>query len=159
MKRSIFRGAGTHSVTVSVGGAMSYIEWSDELSVGFAQLDAQHKVMLEIINELFDTVSRAASWATMALIGVKLMEYSQVHFDAEEELMRSCDFPGLALHQQEHIRFMEKIRDFMVAVEEGQSTGMLPMELFHFLQSWLAEHIMRMDKEYSVYCRMHRGAA
>ncbi|UZP66493.1 bacteriohemerythrin [Desulfovibrio mangrovi] len=137
---------------------MSYIEWSDSLSVGYEELDAQHKKMLEIINELFNAVAQGGAWASMALVGMELMEYAQSHFEDEEALMRSCGYPGLAEHQQEHIRFMERIRDFMLVLEEGHSSGMLPMEMFHFLQSWLTEHIMRLDKDYGVYCKAHEGA-
>lgn len=136
---------------------MTYIEWTTSLSVGSDEIDGQHATMLGIINTLFETVTHRDNTEELRRITANLMAYTQEHFITEEGLMRGCGFPGLAEHQQEHIHFMEKIRDFAMVLENEPSGAVLPLEMFHFLQTWLAEHIMRVDRQYAVFCNMLGG--
>lgn len=134
---------------------MTYIEWTQDLSVGVQELDDQHKKMLAFINALFEAVTHTDNAEDMRRIADQLMVYTEEHFTTEEEFMRRCGFPALAAHQQQHIHFMEKIRDFSATLDEGVTSPILPLEMFHFLHTWLTEHIMRMDRGYATYCETH----
>lgn len=134
---------------------MSYLEWSDSLNTGFAEIDAQHSMLLGIINELFEEITHSDNNARLVRIVAELMDYTQQHFTTEEALLESCRYPELAEHQQEHIHFMEKIRDFSVSLDQGRAASILPLEMFHFLQTWLVEHIMRTDRSYISFCQSH----
>ena len=69
----------------------------------------------------------------------ELATYTVTHFRAEEELMRKTNYPGLAAHQAEHQRFVDKVNQFTQDLKGGGNVSSL--QVVGFIKKWLAEHI------------------
>ena len=126
---------------------MVFVEWSDELSVNVPKLDEQHKMLIQMINELQNAMVQNKSNEIMAKTIRKLVLYTQTHFKLEEDLMKRYDDPELELHTQQHQDFIQKILIFQRQYEEDSAS--LTEDILNFLISWLTNHIKKVDIRYA----------
>ena len=64
-----------------------YIPWSEDLSVGLEEIDEQHKILINLINRLFnEAILKRADKALISDILDELIQYTIVHFAVEESL-------------------------------------------------------------------------
>jgi hemerythrin len=61
--------------------------------------------------------------------------------------MAKHNFPALSTHRAQHEMFRNQIAAFLKDYESGKSG--VPVSLLQFMQSWLKQHVMRTDKQYS----------
>lgn len=126
-----------------------FIEWTDNLSVGIQEVDEQHKVLIELINELYDAMIKGASKEFNGNILNRLIKYSQTHFTVEESMMRVVEYGGYDTHKKGHDDFIVNLESLKQKYNNGQMH--ISMELMNFLKDWLSNHIMKTDKEYVPY--------
>ena len=62
---------------------MPEIEWTDEMSVGHAELDAQHQMLLELYNRFDAAAAQGKGRRAVADLLAALFEYTEEHFAAE----------------------------------------------------------------------------
>jgi len=128
---------------------VKFIEWSSALSVGIEEIDAQHKVLVDLLNQVHEAIQQRKGAEATKDIVEQLGEYTRIHFAVEESLMRILHYPGYERHKEEHDRLIEQLNGFRTKLQEG--TGSISFELAHFLKVWLTRHIMEGDKRYSPY--------
>lgn len=128
---------------------MDNIQWSDKLSVGVQSIDAEHKKLISLVNELNQhiLVGNRDAAAGNALAG--LIDYTVTHFKNEENLMIKHGYPGYAGHKVEHENLTAKVLDFKERYVSGK-TG-FTIELIKFLQDWLINHIEGTDMAYKKF--------
>ncbi len=129
--------------------ATSAFRWSERYSVNIAELDRQHQGFFAIVNELNDALAAGEGAAVTKSILLRLVEYANNHFAAEEALMTQYKFPALFTHCAEHDRFTRLVAKFLADYRAGKSG--VPVTLLLFLQTWLKEHILVSDKAYSSF--------
>src|SRR5271169_2064385 len=112
----------------------SAFRWTEQYSVNIAALDAQHQGLFATINELNEALARGAGARTTEPVLLKLVQYAQTHFGAEEALMTEHQFPGLETHCMEHQRFGKKVAKFLEDHRAGKQG--VPVSLLLFLQTW-----------------------
>ena len=125
-----------------------FIPWADELSVGIEEIDEQHKVLVVLINKLYDeTVKPYPNSTVVEDILNELVQYTIVHFALEESLFRIFDYPYYEAHRKQH----EELKKEVIAIQTKFRTDAkaVNLELIHFLRKWLREHIMGTDKKYT----------
>lgn len=127
---------------------MPYIEWFDKLATGLEEVDNQHKKLVDIINELYDTLRKGLVGPNIDKIFHELVGYAIYHFDTEEELMNKHNYPGYAHHKEEHDRFKDIIKEFL---EEKDYKRGYSLDLLIFLRDWLVKHIIVVDKKMGAY--------
>ena len=125
------------------------IEWSDQLSVGIEEIDEQHKVLVNLANELNDAIINLHGREKSVSILNELIEYTRIHFAVEESLMRILDYPGYEAHKIVHEELFKHVIQLQTKVESGKTS--IGFELMHFLKNWLTKHIMEEDMEYSSF--------
>jgi hemerythrin len=125
---------------------MALFEWTDTLSTGVNEMDAQHKQLIAMINELYDALREARSKEVLAGVLSRLHQYTKTHFKAEEAFMQRTSYPGLADQQREHQAFIDRIASAEEEYNSGRSS--LGGELLNFLRDWLKHHIIELDKKY-----------
>ncbi|MDO8964396.1 MAG: bacteriohemerythrin, partial [Coriobacteriia bacterium] len=84
-----------------------------------------------------------------------LIEYTHVHFAAEERFFVAYDYPEAAAHKAQHDEFVTKVTDFRGGLDQGRL--MLTLEVMDFLSEWLVGHIQGSDREYVPYLRGGSG--
>ncbi len=126
---------------------MTYMEWSDKLSVGVASIDVQHKKLVAMVNELFDAMKAGHGKDLLGKTLDGLVSYTVTHFNYEEQLFAKTSYPAAAAHKQEH----EDLKKQVLAIQEKMKQGVSfsqSMEVMEFLKGWLVNHIQGSDKKY-----------
>lgn len=129
---------------------MTLIDWSDELySVNIAEIDSQHKRLVDIINKLHASMSSGSSQEILSGIFNELIDYTIYHFKHEENLMAAHGYACLALHQREHEKFVNKILDYKKDFQDGKL--FVGINVMKFLSDWLLTHITGTDRKYTAH--------
>ncbi|MFH1915320.1 MAG: bacteriohemerythrin [Pseudomonadota bacterium] len=123
---------------------MALMQWDEAMSVGVEELDAQHKTLIELINQTFEAIQRQDEGQLPRLVE-KMAAYGQTHFATEERYMRDSGFPGLEEHRFHHAKFKSTVDDFQRSLESRTDLT----QVFLFLSRWLATHIMDEDMRYA----------
>lgn len=126
-------------------------EWHNEFSVQIGSVDAQHKTLFAIANELYTAMMAGHSKLVMARILDRLVQYTKVHFAHEERLLRQHHYPEFAAHKAEHDALTAKVLKFQADFQEGQVA--MSVQLLQFLRTWLETHIKGSDQKYSPFLR------
>ncbi len=133
---------------------MVLIKWRESYSVGVEQFDKEHKVLVDLINDIYIIVRnhiRDTPWSIEDQTVLEkdiadLVEYTQAHFRSEEEAMRKSAFPLLEEHKNIHAELEEEVLVFKERVKEGKEG--IVSDLYLFLRDWLINHILEEDMKY-----------
>ncbi len=126
------------------------IVWNSDYDTGVEEMDEQHRILVNTINEAREKLSKDASLEALENITRDLLSYALYHFETEEEMMQEHDYK--AYSQEEYETHMKQHRDFsaqVVAVRESIKLGnpITKEDLIEFLMSWLINHINNTDKK------------
>lgn len=134
---------------------MSLLEWTEDMSVGVPELDADHKGLIAVVNRLEASVNEPPRRNVIRQCLYDLLSYAEVHFKREERVMAACHFPGLEHRKDEHRDFVEKIRDFLHRSEEdpGAAASVVSEQLLDFLKGWFHHHVLIEDMAYCPYVK------
>lgn len=133
---------------------MAHLAWKDRFSVHHPVIDAQHRGLLDLINDLGD-LQGSADPDAMTEIFHQLCSYALNHFATEERLLEEVGFPGREAHAQEHAHFIQQLLGLNQAYDPGDSR--LPEVTFHFVQDWYLSHILEVDQSYAPYLNAPRA--
>ena len=125
---------------------MEYVRWDKALELGIPEIDAQHKKLVDLTNELYNAVSKGSDAAALQKILQGLAEYAAEHFATEEKYFDQFGYSDAHAHRKQHEAFVSKVADFYKEFDEGDPK--LPMEMMVFLRQWLVKHIQRSDSQY-----------
>jgi hemerythrin-like metal-binding protein len=127
--------------------------WNDAMLTGVAEIDAQHRILVDTLVEASTKLTDKASDPLFEQITRDLLAYAIYHFDTEEQLMRQHGYEPeeAALHVGEHRGFSEQV----VALRDRAHTGEPGARdaLLAFLRNWLINHIMTSDQQLGRFIR------
>ena len=126
---------------------MPLLEWNNKYSVKVERIDAQHKNLIEIINNLHDSLRENTFHEELRKIYSELVEYTEYHFTTEEMYLEKAGYEDLENHKKQHARFVKKLKRLQSRCNEGKEA--IAVELSGFLSNWIIEHILHSDMEYS----------
>ena len=129
------------------------MEWNDDFSVSISEIDNQHKIIIDLINEVDEAAHASEDNEKLAHVLSELIEYTKTHFAVEESLMRIFKYPGYEEHKQKHEKLIERVMHFQEQFNRGNT--LVAKELNYFLQDWLIKHIQGTDKEYTPFMNEH----
>lgn len=139
----------------ALGRETMQISWKVEYSLGVAEMDAEHVRMIEMMAKLESVDGRPDALRTVGKVINELVDYVEIHFKHEEDLMEKAGYPHLERHRAQHKVFAQKVLDM-------RSRASLDARTVHqFLQQWLGEHILKADRDYVPYVQLwldNRGA-
>lgn len=127
---------------------MAFFDWKDEYSCGIETIDAQHKEIIRLMNELYGAICHETEEAIIKEVFVSLLRYANYHFTTELALFEEYHYEGEARHVAEHNIFIAKVKDLMIS--DYLTNRNIPLETLHFLKNWFENHIRKTDIE---YCR------
>lgn len=128
---------------------MPLFEWDDSLALGIPEIDAQHRVLLDLLNALYEAIlaREPGRGYRDALDGA--LAYARDHFLVEEELMRRSSYPRLDKHVLRHQEFVDKMAGLAENADEPGSAE--AEDMLEFLRDWLIGHIMGGDQTFARY--------
>jgi len=131
---------------MSTPGFHLFFEWSAELDLDYGPIDQQHKRLVNLIAELVAAMTEGKGQSALEGILAQLIDYTMVHFEAEERLMKRAGYLELPGHRQEHDLFGRKALQLQTAYHDG--TMGMSMDVMEFLRDWLKTHILGSDKAF-----------
>jgi hemerythrin len=128
---------------------MALTTWKDCYSVGVPELDAQHRHVFEMINELAYSMRKGQGGAAIQPTLTRLTEHLRTHIESEEELMRRTGYPDLAAHQEEHRVYLLRVREFKTNL--GKEGNEDTISLLNILRDMILDHMLRVDLAYTAH--------
>ena len=118
--------------------------WSPAYETGNAQIDDQHRQLLDLANLLWTALVEGKSDAVVSRAIDALSAYARHHFAEEEAFFERIGTPVLAEHIQQHERLAQDVRDMAIADLEGAPH--LGVKLEVWVESRLVPHMMEADQ-------------
>lgn len=128
---------------------MEKLVWTDLLSIGNENIDADHKRLIEICNELIDLEQRENKLSDYARILSKLTDYALLHFKKEEQYMKSIGYPDIETHKGFHRTFTRQIAIYNKDLLSNHPPE--PLDIVLFIKDWFKNHIQVFDREYEQF--------
>lgn len=132
---------------------MQTLEFDTNLQLGIDLIDKQHAQFFDIMNRMFAAQSSGENRELVDGVIDELAEYVSYHFRCEEELMERFDYPELAEHQRQHIRFAAMVVEIHRKFSRGEIG--LETEILSYLVDWFIGHIRHEDRKYLALFREH----
>ena len=129
---------------------MTYMTWSNDLSVGVTQFDEEHRQLIGLINEMHDEVRGGTTNEALIRISDKLIATLLAHLDHEEKCFDELHYPRAGMHKATHENMKMRISTLRGEIGRKESSQ-LAREMLHFLRESLLDHIQEEDKNYSEY--------
>lgn len=127
---------------------MAVAHWSPNLSVGIEAIDADHEVLIDLLNRLGAEIEGGGTHEAVAERLDELIAQTESHFRREEEIMTREEYPEAEYHGRLHAALLQEVRDFRKDLEEGMEVG---PEITKFLKTWLISHILESDQHLGGY--------
>ena len=129
---------------------MAFMRWTEKMSVGMAEMDADHKELIRIINQLAADADEEGRQAAVRQSLFGLLRYAEYHFAREEQVMAACQYPGIEDQKAEHRDFVARIGELnrRFDADPEDSAAVVNQALLTFLQDWLNHHILIEDMAY-----------
>ncbi len=119
---------------------------TEKYLTGIQPIDARHRGIVGMINDLGATLTRADSQESTGNILRKLIEHTESHFKMEEEMLQEHDYPDFSSHAASHKNLIKRAMTFEEMLRHGVPN--IGSEILHFLQAWFFNHILTMDMAY-----------
>ncbi len=141
---------------------MVLIKWRESYSVGVAQFDMEHKVLVDLINDMYSIVRHHDDNLTPEHEIAELIKYTQAHFRGEEETLEKCGYPLLDEHKKIHAKLEQEVLEFKEQIEKcndtlGRCSEKVISKLYLFLRDWLINHILEEDMKYKDCVNSYEG--
>lgn len=121
--------------------------WTSDLLTGVDIIDEQHKVLVDLLNQLYRAMSNTKTdKKIIKSIFDDLVEYTVYHFSLEEQIMKDTKCQNLPGHFEAHKLFIDKINDAATRFLEGDAE--YKFEIAKFLKTWLVDHIKGTDQQF-----------
>lgn len=126
---------------------MALIVWNNMYSVNVESMDIQHKKLVDLVNQLHDSIKTGQKEKVLNGIYNELITYTITHFRDEEALMRKAGYADLEDHMEVHKSLVERVKKLQKEYFAGNPNAW--SETLEFLRNWLLKHIAGTDKKYS----------
>ena len=125
---------------------MALIKWDASFSVGVAVLDADHRDLADLINQLNGACRQRLGFEAISALLGRLQSHVVEHFAREEALMERLDYPGFADHWNHHVETnsaLRRIFDLGTSVEDAT----VQHDMLLFLKAWFTSHVLGADQK------------
>ena len=130
-----------------------HIEWENKYNTGIEKIDYQHKKLVVLINNLYDSVVLKKDDSTVqeAILDLKL--YTIFHFSTEEKLFTKNEYTedDLNEHLKAHQIFIDEIGGYLGDTQSTQYE--LGYRIVEFLKKWLFSHILVSDMKFANFLK------
>ncbi len=72
-----------------------YIAWKNDYSVGEPALDAEHRQIIDLLNELHAAMQQGVDHQSVRPLLAQLVQYTVTHFQSEERVLLAHQYPDL----------------------------------------------------------------
>lgn len=120
------------------------LEWKSTFDTGIAEIDNQHRELLNYLNRLSDG-GLNTDRKVVGEVFEGMIDYTLSHFAFEESLMEQVEYPFASAHKNVHSMLIKRVSQFHERFNNGED---VTEELYALLKRWLINHIQRDDAAY-----------
>jgi diguanylate cyclase (GGDEF)-like protein/hemerythrin-like metal-binding protein/PAS domain S-box-containing protein len=120
--------------------------WRDQYACGHRTIDAQHRQLVELANDLIGNLSDGNDQAEVVANLALLVSAVKQHFADEEEVLRRSGFPGLDHHSASHAGLLENAGRLFGALADGEAN--LAQILQFLAHDLIATHLLGEDRKF-----------
>jgi hemerythrin-like metal-binding protein len=129
---------------------MAFMEWHDDLAVGVPKLDQEHRQLIALVGDLFNTADSPRDVALFEWRMDLLIKHTLAHFtfeerDARDELPEQANTPASASG------LIVRIRVLRTAVAEDVLVW--NEDMVRLIRDWLLVYIIEADRPVAAYLR------
>jgi hemerythrin-like metal-binding protein len=122
------------------------IEWNEKFGTGNGQIDAQHRRLFDMLNNLERRINEGEAPSKMVDVFDDLADYIKEHFCFEEECMEFCACSASAINKMEHLQFLRKLCASLEDLKLQKPTLKVFESLHAELSKWICSHVCRIDR-------------
>lgn len=154
------------------------IFWREQMSVGNASIDDQHRYLISLINCIELALGTDRLREVLPPCVQQLVDYTVYHFEHEEKLMHQIQYAGWAEHRKEHLSIVEDLRNGQRrmlkilglseesdAEPDAEASPPPPLDLvtareklsplFDLFRHWVIDHVLGTDRALAPLLRKH----
>jgi len=126
-------------------------KWSHHNEVYVPELDAEHKALFRIADEVSRAMKAGAMLGSVQPLLRDLVRHTRLHFSHEERRMRAERYPSYAWHKGQHDTVRARVAELQRSTRRGDREAVLPA--MEFLAGWLQNHTSVTDRMMAAYLR------
>jgi hemerythrin-like metal-binding protein len=127
------------------------LQWREEWSVGIPELDAQHRHLIELLDELVKCTRSGGSCGFSPKALNEITRYAEGHLRREELVLRIRGYPGYTEHKAEHDAYRAQAASLQLQYARRD----VDVRIANFLTGWWRFHIRISDQRYARFFRCH----
>lgn len=130
--------------------------WRDALSIGYKQIDNDHRHLLDLINIVESALTSEQALSKLLNAIDDLAAYTRQHFAFEERLMAATLYANIETHKAAHLELIDQLKHAAKPIQdlahgEARTTLAVPEEardaMVGLLRHWLVDHIIKEDMQ------------
>lgn len=129
--------------------------WQKEFETGNWQMDAEHKKMFGILEEVFTEVSDQAREHKIKTVLAHLYDFIKVHFKNEERHMKKISYPELEKHINTHENIVKECNELLSSFN-ARDIKLFEKQLALFIDEHIIGHMLVEDKKVVEYEIAHQ---
>lgn len=131
------------------------IVFTPDLLTGTAEIDKQHRELIDWSYTVSDPKAGVSPIGALRF----LIGYVELHLSAEERVMESAGFPGLASHNKAHAFFRREVAALQRELRTESAVRAATARIDFLFQDWFLQHIRLMDRDMAAWLRQHGPVA
>ncbi len=120
--------------------------WQKEFETGNWQMDAEHRKMFGILEEVFTEVSDQGRGQKIKTVLAHLYDFIKIHFKNEERHMRKISYPELQTHTQIHEKIVKECNELLSSLNT-MDIKLFEKQLALFIDEHIVGHMLQEDKK------------
>ncbi|MFN3927741.1 MAG: bacteriohemerythrin [Pseudanabaenaceae cyanobacterium] len=125
--------------------------WENVPKTGVASIDAQHRELVEGINDLADGIEEGQGTAAIKKILTFLQYYAEWHFEHEEGCAHRHHCQHMEAHHHAHEQFKIMVKELRQEYQQSGGSEEIAVKIHHLLADWLLQHIIKVDCPMGTY--------
>lgn len=117
------------------------LRWQPELEVGIDLIDNQHRILLDLANDLNMAHNAGMNMQMIDSLFNTLISFVFKHFETEEDLLQGDE--RYMQHCHDHYRLVRQLHRYLLDYRNGRENDRDPGT---FLKTWLFEHFQEYDQ-------------
>ena len=129
----------------------------EALRTGIPLIDRQHEAYFGLVECLFGVAERGhVDRAELDKAVAEVIRYAVEHFDAEEFLMRSANYPATREHSAKHAAFREQANNLVDEYRGRTDVDVYAIRLNNLLVDWFTDQVRTDDRQLAAFLKTTR---
>jgi len=111
-------------------------------------IDEEHQLLIGVLNRIVECRGSPTQYTIADRALRDLFAYVDYHFEHEEDLMETYDYPDARAHKAQHLTFIDQLRQMDKELTSGVATV---EDLGRFVMNWFVAHILVSDMQLGTF--------